>query len=101
MTQVTPAARTPWSIPLEARTEWLRLADILSVSGPAPCEEGDPEAWWPTGKDDPDPMAVRGCQECPARAVCLSYAVAAGERGGIWGGLTEAERAALSWPAAA
>ncbi|WP_241385103.1 WhiB family transcriptional regulator [Rhodococcus sp. CH91] len=33
------------------------------------------------------------CARCPVRARCLRYALESGERYGIWGGLTEEERA--------
>lgn len=98
MTEATPATRTPWSIPPEARTEWLRLAEVLAVEGPAPCEEGDPEAWWPAGRGSPE--AVAGCEVCPARAECLTYALAADEREGLWGGLMPDERRAMRRTAA-
>ena len=39
------------------------------------------------GTDDLDP--------CPVKKECLAYALFYKERGGIWGGLTEAERDAL------
>ncbi|RJT82207.1 WhiB family transcriptional regulator [Arthrobacter cheniae] len=32
------------------------------------------------------------CMACGARAACLSYALAADERHGVWGGTTAAER---------
>jgi WhiB family redox-sensing transcriptional regulator len=73
---------------------WLELAGVLAASGPAPCEIGDPEAWWPVRGDSPD--AVAGCEGCPARAACLAYAVAADERRGIWGATTPAERQQLA-----
>lgn len=63
---------------------------MLADQGPAPCEEGDPELWWPIRGDSPD--AVAGCEVCPARVECLAYAVAVDERDGIWGGLLPSER---------
>ena len=36
--------------------------------------------------------AKRICAVCMVRSDCLDYAVEVGERFGIWGGLTEAER---------
>ncbi len=30
-------------------------------------------------------IAVRACWQCPARAACLDYAIAADERAGVWG----------------
>ncbi|MEV7175203.1 WhiB family transcriptional regulator [Kitasatospora sp. NPDC093679] len=40
--------------------------------------------------------AKRVCTRCPVRGQCLEYALAADERYGIWGGLTEDERRVLS-----
>ena len=85
-------------IPEHARDAWLELAGVLAATGPAPCEIGDPEAWWPVRGDSPD--AVAASEGCPAREPCLRYAVAAGERWGVWGGLTAAERRQMAADAA-
>ena len=55
----------------------------------------------PTPMESPDELAVRICADCPARVECLAYALAAGEREGLWGGPTAAERARLATPVAA
>jgi WhiB family redox-sensing transcriptional regulator len=39
-------------------------------------------------------MAV--CRRCAVRPQCATYALTAGERFGVWGGLTEAERARIT-----
>lgn len=39
--------------------------------------------------------AKRVCQTCPVTAECLEYAMANGERFGVWGGLSERERRRL------
>ncbi|GAB3129211.1 WhiB family transcriptional regulator [Tsukamurella serpentis] len=36
------------------------------------------------------------CRTCPVLAQCRSHAIAVGEPYGIWGGLSESERAALA-----
>jgi hypothetical protein len=67
-------------------------------------EPVDTEAWWPDRKDLDAPstrMAVRACWTCPARGACLSYAVAADERFGVWGGLLPDERRHLRCRSAA
>lgn len=84
-----------WVIPPEALTEWLALAQILQESGPAPCETGDAGAWWPDRKavSSPDTLgAIAGCSCCPAQDACLAYALAGGEREGVWGGTLPDER---------
>ena len=81
-------------IPEHARDAWLELAGALAATGPAPCERGDPEAWWPVRGDSPD--AVAGCEVCTARAAWLADAVAVDERRGIWGGMTPPERRQLA-----
>ncbi|TQN44391.1 transcription factor WhiB [Blastococcus colisei] len=90
-------------IPSATQAAWSALAAVLAVDGPAPCEEGDPAAWWPAHGDDPDDvaLAVRCCADCPARVECLAFALAADERDGIWGGLDRAQRLALARPMAA
>ena len=35
------------------------------------------------------------CAVCPVRGACLEHALTAGERWGVWGGLTEDERRAV------
>jgi hypothetical protein len=83
-----------------ARAEWLTLSRLLEELPPVPCRVGDPEAWWPrTQREWESPatrMAVAACSLCRARAACLTYAKAAGEREGVWGGtLPEERRAAV------
>lgn len=72
-------------IPRHMAAGWLALAQVLADHGTAPCEEGDPETWWPVRGGSPD--AVPGCEVSPASAECLAYAVAADEPDGIWGDL--------------
>lgn len=45
-------------------------------------------------RDEREASAKRVCAACPVREQCLDYAIRAGERYGIWGGLTELERRA-------
>lgn len=66
------------------------------------CAQTDPEAYYPEKGESTrvakricngDPK--RGIDPCPVRAQCLEYALDAGERFGIWGGLSEPERRKL------
>jgi len=55
------------------------------------CAETDPELFF-VEKGGTARPAKRICRQCEVRAECLDYAMANGERFGIWGGLTERER---------
>ncbi len=84
---VSPAAREPWR-------RLVLLLDALPDSA-IPCRATDPEAWWPDRKQLGSPAtlaAIAACGPCAAREPCAGYAVAAGEREGVWGGLLPGER---------
>lgn len=55
------------------------------------CTEADPELWFPE-PDEPADEAKEICRRCLEREACLSWAIAANERYGVWGGLTPRER---------
>jgi WhiB family redox-sensing transcriptional regulator len=77
----------------------LVLLSALRERGPAPCQASPvPSAWDYDGAVSRDlaPVAMAGCLDCPVRGECLVYAIAAGERHGIWGGLLPRERENLS-----
>lgn len=72
------------------------------------CAQTDPEIFFPEKCGGIRAMneAKRVCRRCPVRAVdmkgapggtgeCLEYAMANGERFGVWGGLSERERRKL------
>jgi WhiB family transcriptional regulator, redox-sensing transcriptional regulator len=59
----------------------------------AHCGGVNPDLFFPErGASTRDAKAV--CRVCPVREECLDYALAANERFGIWGGLSERERRA-------
>lgn len=60
----------------------------------AQCLQADPDLFFPE-RGSPGDSAKRVCVECSVRIECLEYALANGERYGIWGGLTERERTRL------
>lgn len=63
-------------------TSWMAWANCLGV---------DPELFFPErGASTTEAKTV--CRACVVRERCLSYALDRGERFGIWGGLSEAER---------
>jgi WhiB family redox-sensing transcriptional regulator len=74
----------------------VRLADEGSCApiGRRLAAAGMPDPWlFDTGPRVAAAKVV--CSGCPVRQECLDYAVAAGERAGVWGGCTTAERSAL------
>lgn len=60
------------------------------------CRKGtsDPRWWFPvrTGNEYAQ-RALLVCAACPVREDCLEHALETEERHGIWGGMTETERA--------
>lgn len=57
----------------------------------ANCLNVDPDLFFPErGASTKEAKAV--CQGCDVRKDCLEYALANGEKFGIWGGLSERER---------
>ena len=64
----------------------------------AACRYTDPDLFFPDG-DPSAPASIaqaaeakQVCESCPVRRECTEFA--AGEKHGIWGGITEAERQA-------
>lgn len=60
----------------------------------AKCVGRDPNIFFPA-KGYPAAGAMAICHNCPARDRCLSYALDAGERDGVWGETTREERKTL------
>lgn len=68
----------------------------------AACKGVDPELFFSSDlvenkqeKDDREATAKAICLQCDSKEECLEYAIKAGERYGIWGGLSEQERRTL------
>jgi len=74
---------SPYGHPdLTRDTSWAARANCLGV---------DPGLFFPErGGDSEAPKRV--CRGCTVREECLEYALANGERFGIWGGFSERER---------
>ena len=63
-------------------TDWTRAAA---------CRGLDPEMFYADrGGSVTEAKAI--CARCPVREACLEYALAAGEKWGVWGGLSERQR---------
>lgn len=59
------------------------------------CAQTDPESFYPEqGGSTREAKSV--CKGCTVAAECLDYAIANDERFGVWGGLSERERRAIS-----
>lgn len=76
------------------------MVDNLDWQTDAPCGQTDLEAFFPErGGSTRDAKRIcngsKGVAACEVKAKCLAYALANGERFGIWGGLSERERRAL------
>ncbi len=76
-------AETVRSVPGEAEaSDWKARANCLGV---------DPDLFFPErGMSTREAKEV--CRGCVVREDCLEYALANGEKFGIWGGLSERER---------
>jgi hypothetical protein len=63
------------------------------------CRKEDPELFFPKGYEGPWQLVIEQakavCRRCPSADACLQYALTASIPSGIFGGLTEQERASL------
>ncbi|GEL48050.1 hypothetical protein CHO01_31660 [Cellulomonas hominis] len=59
------------------------------------CAQVDPDLFFPD-KGGPTSEAKRVCRRCEVRVECLYWALEAGERFGVWGGMSERERRAYA-----
>ncbi len=74
--------------------------DLSDITAPewvadALCAQVDPELFFP-GKGESPRDAKRICACCEVRAQCLEYALAHGQRYGVWGGVSERGRGRLA-----
>lgn len=67
------------------------------------CRDLDPELFYPPleiesadQRNARERAAKAVCEACPVQADCLDWALASGERLGVWGGKSERERQLLS-----
>ncbi len=58
------------------------------------CREADPVLWYPDHEVDAGP-AVQICQDCPVLTQCRDWAMKRHEVYGVWGGMSERDRAAI------
>lgn len=79
-------------IPAGAESAWARLQDEAARSPVVvPCA-GYGWRLWHSEDDEEQAAAARACLDCPVMVLCDAYASTAGERWGVWGGVTEKDR---------
>lgn len=65
----------------------------------AACRDEDPELHFPVGNSGPALLQIAEaktvCRRCPSVSACLGYALGTNQSFGVWGGMSEDERAAL------
>lgn len=69
--------------------------DAEQWKGRANCAGADTGVFYPA-RGLSNETAKQLCSACPVRHDCLEFAIAAGERFGVWGGLGERERRRLT-----
>lgn len=71
--------------------------DVFEVewADEARCRGVDPELFFARALSEARP-AIKVCARCPVKEPCLDYAIAHDIDHGVWGGLTERQRRAVS-----
>ena len=101
------SALAPAGPPAEVRDDPDGLLNSRSRGGQrkdwrdqAACLSEDPELFFPTGNAGPAIAQIEEakavCRRCAVIEACLTYALQTGQDVGVWGGLSEEERRALS-----
>ncbi len=89
---------------MEVVPESPRVSGVRGLSSwrlRAACRDIDSAVFFsPDGERGPERLAREArakaiCARCPVIRECAAYALLAGERYGVWGGLSEQDRAAL------
>lgn len=88
-----PATSEPALVSAPAATP-RRSGRDLDWREAAACKGKDPDMWFPE-RGSTIARAIAICEACPVRVDCLQHALAAKEKFGIWGGLSEKERRTL------
>lgn len=81
-----------FAVPAHALGAWEQLHAQILATGPTPCAGAGRDLW--TGTEQQQRRAAARCMSCAALTACDTYADAAEERSGTWGGYTSRERAA-------
>lgn len=81
-------------VPDYALTAWEALHEALDrseITAPCTVVDRDRDEWH--GSRPQQVRAAAACLDCPAMVACAAYAAAADELEGVWGGITQHERA--------
>ncbi|MGD0440853.1 MAG: WhiB family transcriptional regulator [Acidimicrobiales bacterium] len=79
--------KSPSAVDRRRKWTWMKA----SWRQRAACRGVDPDIFYPVSDEDAE-EAKAVCASCTVRQACLEYSLAAREREGVWGGLTERER---------
>lgn len=80
-----------FSVPAHALSAWEQLHAAIARTGPTPCADESIRDLW-TGTQAEQTIAADRCLGCAAMTACTTYADAAHEREGTWGGRTARQR---------
>lgn len=92
MIRDTAIARTVDSTELEWMTRFLQPEPWVAK---ALCAQVDGDLWFTESGQRPQRQALEMCGRCPSQNDCAIYALRNDIREGVWGGLTEKDRARI------
>jgi len=93
LTRLDPVLRLRLSLPRQKRS--FPVASNQQWQDEAACRQIPVELFFPPAEQESE-VAKRVCSDCLVREPCLEFALAEGERFGIWGGLTSQERRSVA-----
>ncbi|NYI42047.1 WhiB family transcriptional regulator [Demequina lutea] len=88
-------------MPEELHHDWRNLSGLIEATAQRqtiPCRNGrqPPPAWWTFDDITEQAAAAGACTACPVLAQCLAHGVKHPKEVGIYGGLTEKQRASAA-----
>ena len=93
LTRLDLVLRLRLSLPRQKRS--FPVASNQQWQDEAACRQIPVELFFPPAEQESE-VAKRVCSDCLVREPCLEFALAEGERFGIWGGLTSQERRSVA-----
>src|SRR4051812_29825276 len=80
---------------MSRRTHTTQHNDDMAWADLGSCVSSDPDIFFPERGENTS-YARSECRGCPVRHQCLDYAMTTGQKFGIWGGMTPAQRRRLA-----